>query len=200
MIRTLTRPVRHERPKIKSSRFIASIAPVETAEAAMAFVEARREEFQGATHNCFAWRVGDDDLQTRASDDGEPSGTGGRPILRQLEGHRLVDVVAVVTRYFGGTKLGTGGLVRAYGGAAAAALALAEVVERPVIERLRLTFAYDSTGAVQGVLAAFELEPSAAVYGGEVTMEVAVPVADVDRLEAALRDATRGRLTYAPRR
>ncbi len=200
MIRTLARPVRHEPPKVKGSRFIASIAPVETPDAAMAFVDARRLEFQGASHHCFAWRVGGEDSRTRFSDDGEPSGTAGRPILRQLDGRDLTDVVAVVTRYFGGIKLGTGGLIRAYGGAVTAALELAEVVERPVVERLRLTFAYTASGAVQSVLAAFGLEPSAADYGGEVTMDLAVPVADVERLEAALRDATRGRLGCIRRR
>ncbi len=191
-IRTLARAQRHEPPKVKGSRFIASVAPVATAEAAMAFVEARREEFRDATHNCFAWRLDTD--QDRAGDDGEPSGTAGRPILREIDGRRLTGVVVVVTRYFGGTKLGTGGLIRAYGGAAAAALELAEVAERRVVETLSITFSYDASGAVKGVLAAFGLEPTSAAYGAEVRMEVAVPVEETDRLRTALSDATRGRI------
>ncbi len=193
-IRTLTRPLRHEPPKVKGSRFIASLAPVASAEGAMAFVEARREEFRDATHNCFAWRLGLGRDAMRYGDDGEPSGTAGRPILQEIDGRRLTDVVVVVTRYFGGTKLGTGGLIRAYGGAAAAALELADVVERPVVETLRLAFSYDASGAVQGVLSAFGLEPLDSDYGAEVRMEIAVPVEDVDRLKTALSDATRGRI------
>ncbi len=196
-VRTLARPLRHEPPKVKGSRFIASAAPVATAAVAMAFVEARREEFRGATHNCFAWRLGIGQDQMRAGDDGEPSGTAGRPILREIDGRRLTDVAVVVTRYFGGTKLGTGGLIRAYGGAAAAALGLAEVVERPVVETLQLEFDYQSSGAIQGVLAAFGLEPAGADYGAEVRMAVAVPIEDADRLRLALRDATRGRIEIA---
>ncbi len=193
-IRTLARALRHEPPKVKGSRFIASVAPVATAAAAKDFVEARREEFRDATHNCFAWRLGTGQGETRTNDDGEPSGTAGRPILRAIDGRRLTGAVVVVTRYFGGTKLGTGGLVRAYGGAAAAALELAEVVERPVVETLRLKFYYESSGAIRGVLAAFGLEPVRADYGAEVRMEVAVPVEEKERLREALRDAARGRI------
>ncbi len=191
-IRTLARPLRHEPPKIKGSRFIASLAPVAAADGATAFVDALREDFPDATHNCFAWRVGVGRDAMRTSDDGEPSGTAGRPILQEIDGRRLTDVVVVVTRYFGGTKLGTGGLIRAYGGAAAAALELADVVERPVVETLRLTFSYDASGAVAGVLSAFRLDPMDSDYGAEVWMEVAVPVEQTDRLKTALRDATRG--------
>ncbi len=193
-IRTLARGLRHEPPKVKGSRFIASLVPVASAEAAMAFVEARRGEFRDATHNCFAWRLGPGEDTMRTSDDGEPSGTAGRPILQEIDGRRLTDVVTVVTRYFGGTKLGTGGLIRAYGGAAAAALELAEVVERPVVETLRFAFAYDASGAVQGVLSAFGLAPVDSDYGAEVRMAVAVPVEDTARLRTALRDATRGKI------
>ncbi len=193
-IRTLARPLRHEPPKVKGSRFIASVTPVATAAAAMAFVEARREEFRDATHGCFAWRIGDHRDQMRYSDDGEPSGTAGRPIMQEIDGRRLTDVVVVVTRYFGGTKLGTGGLIRAYGGAAAAALELAEVVERPVVETLRLAFSYDASGAVQGVLVAFGLDPDDSEYGADVRLVVGVPVEEVERFKQAVRDATRGRI------
>ncbi|MCP3957984.1 MAG: YigZ family protein [bacterium] len=194
MIRTITRPVRHEPPKIKGSRFIASVEQVESPEAAADFVEARREEFRDATHNCFAWRAAADRDTMRYGDDGEPSGTAGRPILQEIDGRGLSGVVVVVTRYYGGTKLGTGGLIRAYGGTASAALDLAGVVETPVVEVLRLAFPYGFSGAVQGVLAAFELIPSRADYGAEVRQEVAVAVEEAARLERSLKDATRGRI------
>ena len=197
-VRTLARPLRHEPPKIKGSRFIALVAPVSGAGEAMAFVEARREEFRGATHNCFAWRAGQDGDEMRYGDDGEPSGTAGRPILQEIDGRRLTGVVVVVTRYYGGTKLGTGGLIRAYGGAAAAALDLAEVVEKPIVETLRLVYPYDASGAVQGVLTAFKVVPLDSDYGADVRMDVAVPVEEAEQLRVALRDATSGRLAFSP--
>ncbi len=193
-IRTIARAWRHEPPKVRGSRFIASVKPVTSAAAATAFVEARREEFRAATHGCFAWRIGSGGDQMRYSDDGEPSGTAGRPILQEIDGRRLSDLVVVVSRYFGGTKLGTGGLIRAYGGAAAAALDLAEVVEKPVVEKLRLAFSYDAGGAVRGVLAACGLKPVASEYGADVRLVVDVPVEEVERFMKAARDATRGRI------
>ncbi len=193
-LRTVARSLRHEPPKIKGSRFIASVEHAASAEAARAFVEAVAEEFRDASHHCFAWRLGIDENAWRASDAGEPSGTAGKPILQQIDSRRLTDVAVVVTRYFGGTKLGTGGLIRAYGGAASAALELAGVVEVPLTEPLRLTFDYELTGPVQGVLAAFDLAPTRAGYGAAVEMELAVPVADARRLRQSLTDATQGRI------
>lgn len=198
VVRTLAEPSRHELPKIKGSRFIASLAPAATARDAMAFVEARREEFRDATHNCFAWRVASDEHGTgeafRYHDDGEPSGTAGRPILREIDGRGLVRVVAVVTRYYGGTKLGACGLARAYGGAVAAALDEAQIVETRVTKALTLRYAYELSGAVQGVLHAWGLEPGTAEYAADVRVEVAVPVEEAERLAAALREATAGRV------
>ncbi len=193
-IRTIAGALRHEIPKIKGSRFIASIAPVSSPEAASVFLESLREEFRDATHNCYAWRVGSDENAFRAGDDGEPSGTAGRPILQQIDGRRLTDVAVVVTRYYGGTKLGTGGLVRAYGEAASAALDLAEVVEEALTRSLQLRYGYELTGAVRGVLTRFGVEPSSSDFGAEVAATVAVPVESVEELESALRDATQGRL------
>ncbi|MEM7355374.1 MAG: YigZ family protein, partial [Acidobacteriota bacterium] len=146
------------------------------------------------THNCFAWRVGTDRDAARSSDDGEPSGTGGRPILQEIDGRQLTNLAVVVTRYYGGTKLGTGGLIRAYGGAAAAALDRAEVIETRMTETLRIAFAYDFSGAVQSVLVAAGLSPAGTNYGAGVEMEIAVPVEEIKPFEQALKDATRGRL------
>jgi uncharacterized YigZ family protein len=194
-IRTVARSLRHEIPKIRGSRFIASVGRVTSPAAAAAFVEALRVEFRDATHNGFAWRLGSDENAFRASDDGEPSGTAGRPILQQIDGRRLTDVAVVVTRYFGGTKLGTGGLVRAYGDAAAAALELAGLVEEAVTRGLRLRYGYEQTGAVRGVLASFGVELSKADFGAEVEAVIAVPVESADEVADALRDATHGRIT-----
>ena len=166
------------------------------AAAAAAFVERLRGEFDDATHNCFAWTLADG--TQRSSDDGEPKGTAGRPILLEIEGRQLLDVAVVVTRYYGGTKLGTGGLVRAYGEAAAAALERAKIVEVPVVETLRLRYGYDLTGAVSSVLNAFEAVPTRADYGAAVEQEVAVPVEQVEEFQRALTEAVSARIEIAP--
>lgn len=192
-IRTIARPLRWEIPKVKGSRFIASVARAASPEEAAAFVEGVRAEYRDATHNCFGWRTGRTEDAFRYNDDGEPSGTAGRPILQEIDGRRLTDVVVVVTRYFGGTKLGTGGLIRAYGEAAAEGLDRAGVIERPVVETVTVRHGYDDTGAVQGVLSGRGLEPTGARYGAEVELELAVPVEEVEEVTRELRDATAGR-------
>jgi uncharacterized YigZ family protein len=192
IIRTLSAPLRHEIPKIRGSRFIATVERTETAAAAASFISRLREEFPSATHHCFAWRLADGTL--RSSDDGEPKGTAGRPILLELEGRRLSDVAVVVTRYYGGTKLGTGGLARAYGEAAGAVLDLAKIVEVPVVASLRLSYSYNLTGAVQGVLNAFDAVPGHAEYGADVMREVAVAVERVEEFRLAVTEAVSGRI------
>ena len=194
VVRSIAAPLRHEIDKIKGSRFIASLAPVPSEEEALAFLRARREEFRDATHNCFAWRLGGDAEAMRCSDDGEPSGTAGRPILGEIDGRRLRGVIVVVSRYYGGTKLGTGGLLRAYSAAAAEALERARIVETEVTAQLILTFGYSLTGPVRGVLAAFGLEPGSSDFGAEVRLEVAVPVERLGEVRRALGDAAHGRI------
>lgn len=195
-IRTVAAPSGLEIDKIKGSRFIARVAPVRDAADIERFLTACREELPDAGHHCFAWRLAGAD-RMRYSDDGEPSGTAGRPILQEIDGRDLVDVAVVVMRYFGGTRLGTGGLVRAYGGAAAAALDAAEVVESRIVQSLIVTFDYPLTGPVQGVLSAYGLEPTAADYGAEVRLELAVPEEQVDEVRRALVDGTHGAARFA---
>jgi len=194
MLRTIRAPLVYEPPKIKGSRFIAALAPARSREQVEAFLRAERATYPDATHLCYAWRLGRDENAFRFSDAGEPSGTAGRPILREIDGRSLSDLVVAVVRYFGGTKLGTGGLVRAYGGAAAAAFQRAEIIEVPRTEPLRLGFAYPCAGAVKGVLAAFGLEPLEADYGADIWMTLAVPIDEMARLGRALTDATAGRI------
>lgn len=194
VIRTVAQDLRHEIPKIRGSRFLASVLAVASQEEVKARLEDVRETFRDATHNCFAWRLGSGRDHMRYSDDGEPSGTAGRPILQEIDGRRVTDVLVVVTRYYGGTKLGTGGLVRAYGEAAAATLDLAGVVERPVVRVLHLTYGYEDTGAVKGIFNQFALEAETADYGARIGMSVAIPVEQVDDVRNALIDATQGRL------
>lgn len=196
VIRTLARRYVAEIDKIKGSRFFGTAAPTASRDAAEAFVAELRETYRDATHNCWAYRLASDPEALRYSDDGEPSGTAGQPILREVGGRDLVDVAVVVTRYYGGTKLGTGGLVRAYGAAAAAVLDDAAVVERRVVQTLRLRFDYGFTGPVQGVLSAHALEPARADYGADVAFDLEVPVEDLEVVRRELVDATTGKIIF----
>ena len=145
---SVPKPIRYEGPRVKGSRFIADIAPVADETQAKQLVAAVAAEFPDASHHCTAWRIARPAID-RANDDGEPSGSAGRPILAQLTGRNLVDVAVVVTRYFGGTKLGVGGLVRAYGGAAAAALDQLEVIPWLAMTELTLLHEYTHTEAIE---------------------------------------------------
>ncbi|MGY3264287.1 IMPACT family protein [Lysobacter sp. HA35] len=176
--------------EVKHSRFIAHAAPVTSPAAALAFLAEVRDD--AATHNCWAYRIGQD---YRSSDDGEPSGTAGRPILAAIGGQKVDGVVAVVTRWYGGIKLGAGGLVRAYGGCAAECLRLAEKVELVENTMLRLRFAFADTGAVHSVLAAAGVERIDESFDGDgVELAIRLPADRADTLKAHLRDATRDRV------
>lgn len=176
--------------EVKHSRFVAHAAPVRAPKAALDVVAQVRDA--GATHNCWAFRIGQD---YRSSDDGEPSGTAGRPILAAIDGQRVDGVVVVVTRWYGGIKLGAGGLVRAYGGCAAECLRAADKIERIESTRLRLAFAFDDTGAVHAALAAAGAERLAESFGGEgAQLDVRLPADRAAALKAQLRDATRNRI------
>ena len=153
--RTVRGPSRYEPERTKGSRFIAAISPAQDVQAAEAFVASLRSEYDDASHHCFAWRLGPDGETFRSSDDGEPGGSAGRPILLQIEGHDLTDTVVVVTRYFGGTKLGVGGLVRAYGGAAGQALDRAEILITEITRTLHIEYPYECTGAVEALFARY---------------------------------------------
>jgi len=193
---SLGEPFRFEDEPTKGSRFLASVAPARDAEEAAAFVQSLRDEFPEATHHGFAWRLGRSGETFRFGDDGEPGGSAGRPILAQIEGHGLTQVVVVVTRWFGGTKLGVGGLVRAYGGAAGRALDRAPVVTVVVTRRLEVEFPYEATSGVQSWLAAGSLAPVTTAYGERVRMGFDVPESRWDEVRRELLDATAGRASF----
>lgn len=179
---------------IDRSRFIATVAPAPTVADAQAVLRAVRQEFPDATHHCWAYVVGPPGStgQVGMSDDGEPHGTAGRPMLTVLLHGGVGDVVAVVTRYYGGTKLGTGGLVKAYGGAVQAALAAAPRRDRVDAVVLTVRVAYAAIGAVQPLWAAHEAVVRGERYEVEVRFEVEVPRDRVEGLVRAVADATRG--------
>lgn len=185
---TLAAPHAHE-VEIKQSRFLARAARADGRDAALAYLEGVREA--RASHNCWAYRVG---LDYRFSDDGEPGGTAGQPILRAIEGQGLDHVVVVVARWFGGIKLGAGGLVRAYGGTAAECLRLAPRVELHPRVTLRVEVPFEVLGAIYPLFEQHGVERGAEEYSAEgVVLELRVRADHAEALERALRDATRGR-------
>jgi putative IMPACT (imprinted ancient) family translation regulator len=174
--------------EVKRSRHLARGEAVDTPEAAMAFIA--RVAVPEATHNAWAYRIGP---AYRFSDDGEPSGTAGKPILAAIDGQGLDGVAVVVTRWFGGIKLGAGGLVRAYGGAAAESLRTAP--RRPIIalETIELAVGFAHLQALHAALAASGAVKLAERFDTEgLRVEAELPASAVDALEERLRDATRG--------
>lgn len=192
---TLAAEAHLEVDPIKRSRFIACGAPINSAEEAKSFVSRVRAEYPDAGHHCFAWRLGAGDAGFRVSDDGEPGGTAGLPILNHIDGAGLRNVVIVVVRYFGGTKLGKGGLIRAYGGTAGALIRQAEVIEVEETSALHIRCAYGDQGAVQSVLRKHGLELHQSEYGDAVDLVVQVPIEQVDSVGSEIREATAGRAT-----
>jgi uncharacterized YigZ family protein len=185
-------PVTVEIDPIRGSRFIGDAGPAGDEDAAAAFVERVRRREPGATHHCVAWRIAEG--RSRANDDGEPGGTAGRPMLQRIESAGLEQVVVVVSRYYGGTKLGTGGLIRAYGAAARAALDAVPVEVAVATVPMLLEHGFEQSSAVATVLAAFEVAVLAADYGLSVHLRLAVPRAAVDRFTEAIGQATAGRV------
>ncbi len=191
-LHTLTAPAAHV-VEVKHSRFLAQALPVDSADEAQAALVARSDS--AATHNCWAWRFGD---QYRSSDDGEPAGTAGRPILAAIDGQGCDQVLVLVTRWYGGIKLGAGGLVRAYGGAAAECLRRAD--RRPLIAYAELEFAcpFAHLGDAHAALNAAGASKSAESFDADgVNLRVRLPAARVDDLKTRLRDATRDRVRFA---
>lgn len=175
--------------EIRKSRFLARAAPVQSPEDAAAFIA--RVGDRDATHNCWAWRI---DPNYRFSDDGEPGGSAGRPILAAIDGQGLDRVVVVVTRWFGGVKLGVGGLVRAYGGCAAECLRLA--ARRTLVERVqaRILCEFPAVPLLYSRLAEFDAQRLSESAGAEgMSLAVEVPGERIDALAEFVRNLTRGR-------
>ena len=180
----------YEPDKIKGSRHIASALPVSSETAAMEFVAENRNRYPSANHHAYAWRLGRAGESFRYSDDGEPSGCAGRPILRQIDGKGLTEIIIVVSRIFGGTKLGIGGLVRAYGGAAAAALERAEIVVVLPKTYVRVEYPYACSNAIQAVLHAHQITLLDSEFGAAVVQHLEVLEVEAEDICRELRDAT----------
>lgn len=184
---TLAAPCSHQ-VEIRKSRFLAQAAPVSGVEEALDFV--RGVGVADANHNCWAWRIGQD---YRFNDDGEPSGSAGKPILAAIDGQGLDGVVAVVTRWFGGIKLGVGGLVRAYGGTAAECMRRGERIAVIPTTRLTLDCGYADLPVLKSRLASMQVDVRDEDFGAHgVRLQLDVPDRHIDALAQLVADVTRG--------
>lgn len=182
--------------EIKKSRFITLLAHTEGVEAAKAFVESVRAEHPAARHHCVAWVAGppNDSQQLGFSDDGEPAGTAGKPMLAQLMGSDVGEVTAVVVRYYGGILLGTGGLVKAYGGGVHQALAELTTQRKTPLTEYTLQCEYGQLAGVESLLAQFSGKVVSSDYQADVHLRVALPQAELAAFSTRLADFSRGAL------
>ena len=176
----------------KKSRFIATIRKCENEEEAVAFIEEMKKKYWDARHNCSAFIIGSRGELTRCSDDGEPSGTAGRPMLEVLTGSGIRNIAVVVTRYFGGTLLGTGGLVRAYTAAASGALQSAELVSMRLVVDCKVRVSYAQFEQAQRIIAAAETRLDEPIFDDAVTLCWRMPAGQEGALRTALNELTRG--------
>lgn len=181
--------------EIKKSRFICSVQRVETKDAADAFIAAVRQNNPKANHNCFAYMLGEHDEIQRESDDGEPSGTAGVPILEVLKQLKIHNVVAVVTRYFGGTKLGAGGLIRAYSNATSRAIEQVGLVQKVLQRDLILTVSYANYEKLNYHLQQEQINLIDTTYGSNVVVTIAVDLIAVESVQTKITNLLSGQVT-----
>lgn len=180
----------------KKSRFIATVQPVESEEEALEFIAVLKKKYWNATHNCSAFVVGERQELQRCSDDGEPQGTAGRPMLEVLLGEGIHNAAVVVTRYFGGTLLGTGGLVRAYSKAVQEGLRNSVIIEKQQGFLLKMQTDYNGIGKIQYLLGQRGLTITDSEYTDIVKLETLVPEGMVENLKEEITEGTNGRTTF----
>lgn len=180
----------------KKSKFIANVKPVETEEDALEFLAQIKKQYSDASHNVYAYIIDENNI-TRYSDDGEPGGTAGMPVLDTIRKEGLVDVIVVVTRYFGGTLLGTGGLVRAYTASAKSGLTEAGIVTMTLCNTVEIKADYTLVGRIQYKISSenYILEDTA--YGDYVTFKICCRIGDTERFLEDMVDLTDGRIEYS---
>lgn len=184
--------------EVKHSRFLCTIARVEDEDAARAVVARLRREHWDARHHCSAYVLGPDGAVERSQDDGEPAGTAGAPMLEVLRGQAVSDVVAVVTRWFGGTLLGAGGLVRAYGDAVRAGLDAAGTQSRDLLQELVLEIGHTDAGRVESELRTRGVPVLGTDYTDVVTLRLGAAPSEVPRLHALVAELTSGTALATP--
>ena len=179
----------------KKSRFISIALNVDSPQQALDYVNSIKKKYYDARHNCYAYICGNDGQEKRFSDDGEPSGTAGKPMLDVLEGFGVTNCLVVVTRYFGGTLLGTGGLVKAYSSAAKEALENAGLAEEVCGIRGFITVDYNSVGKLNYILSAGGIYVLDTAYEENVKLDIVGEIADINCLKPTLNDAFSGRIS-----
>lgn len=177
----------------KKSRFIATVRPVKTEEEALAFLEEMKKKYWDASHNCFVYSIGLNREYTRCSDAGEPSGTAGRPMLDVILGEDIYNVAVVVTRYFGGVLLGTGGLVRAYSKAVQEGLAASRIIEKRRGISLKVTTDYTGIGRIQYIAGERSIPVLNSEYTDKVVLELLIPSDEAEAVQKAVTEGTNGR-------
>lgn len=198
--KVLSEEFQYEIPKIKGSRFITTLIPISSKEQMEESLLKIKKNYFDATHNCYAWRLGlqaQQDLfwnwsisseQERANDDGEPSNTAGKPILNVLSGQQIFEVLAVVTRYFGGTLLGVGGLIQAYTESTKAALLHAPFTQKEITKKLTLQYGYDQLSLVQYFYNKYEIQIISENFDTTITQEITVNIVFYEIMKKELLD------------
>ena len=177
----------------KKSRFIATVRLVESEEEALTFIEEMKKKYWDARHNCYVYSVGMNREYTRCSDDGEPSGTAGRPMLDVILGEDIYNVAVVVTRYFGGILLGTGGLVRAYSKAVQEGLKNSRIIQKKYGISLEVATDYTGIGKIQYIAGERKLPVLDSEYTDKVVMKLLVPADEIEAVRKAITEGTNGR-------
>lgn len=177
----------------KKSRFIATVRKCGSEGEALAFIEEMKKKYWDARHNCYVYSVGTNREYTRCSDDGEPSGTAGRPMLDVILGENIYNVAVVVTRYFGGILLGTGGLVRAYSKAVQEGLKSSRIIEKQYGISMEVTTDYTGIGKIQYIAGERKLPILDSEYTDKVILKLLVPKNDVEYVQKAITEGTNGR-------
>lgn len=186
--------------EVKRSRFITSISPAASTEHALAFVSSLKQEFPDANHNCWAYLIGPPGStdQIGLSDDGEPHGAAGKPMLTVLQHTDIGDVVVVVTRYFGGTKLGKGGMVKAYTEAVQSGLQQLDLVEKIAWQELSVCFDYAHLATIERLLPAFEADILDRQFTDQICLRLKLPEEQGQPFRQRLTDLTAGNITFHP--
>lgn len=205
--KTIAQQSTYEIPKIKGSRFFATLFPIETKEQAEEYLAQMKKQYHDANHNCSAYKVGinlhydlfgtpliDAEYQ-KANDDGEPANTAGKPILSVLDGAGLQNVLCVVTRYFGGTLLGVGGLIQAYSQATKESLSHTQLVDRELTTQLSFTYTYDQVSLVQHLYSKYDAKVISDTYDQEVAQTIEINIWLIENFKKELQERSNGQIT-----
>lgn len=206
--KTITQQSTYEIPKIKGSRFFATLFPVETREQAEEYLSEMKKKYHDATHNCSAYKVGVhlhydlfgasiiDAAYKKVNDDGEPANTAGKPILSVLDGAGLQNILCVVTRYFGGTLLGVGGLIQAYSHTAKESLSHSQLLDKEITSQVLLAYDYDQVSLVQHLFSKYDAKVISDSYDQNIKQTVEINIWLIDSFKKELQEKSNGKIIF----